>query len=45
MFSGADTADYSISEIAALGFKTFGLGSHVIIFNQEALLDIYLPLT
>lgn len=44
-FLGASTADCGILVISASVFRTAGLDSHAIIFNKEALLDVYLKVT
>lgn len=41
-FLGKATADGGIFMISTLIFQTTCLDSHVIIFNKEALLDVYL---
>ena len=43
-FMRAITTDGGIEMISTSIFRTAGLDGHVIIFNKEALLDVYLQL-
>lgn len=44
-FMGAITTDGGVEMISTSVFRTAGLDSHIIIFNKEALFDVYLQLT